>query len=273
MKAVQVGANLIGDRQPLGLVAGPCVIESESIVLRIAEKVRHVAESFHVPFIFKASYEKDNRSTADNYRGPGLEAGLRILEKVKAEIGVPILSDVHREADVEAAASVLDVLQVPAFLCQQTSLLLAMGRTGKVLNIKKGQFLSPDTMRSPVSKVLSTGNESILLTERGTTFGYDRLVVDMCAIPVMQALGFPVVFDATHTVRCYGTPSANPAGGKPQFIETLARAAVAAGCDAVFIETHPDPMRALCDASSMLPLEKLPSLVEGLVRVSETVRR
>ena len=273
MKTVNVKEICIGSGHPLILIAGPCVIENESDTIRIAEEIRRIVEPMGMPFIFKASYEKDNRSSADYYRGPGLDIGLRILERVKKDVGVPVLSDVHRETDVKAAASVLDVLQVPAFLCQQTSLLLAMGKTGKPLNIKKGQFLSPYTMKSPVEKVLSTGNHQILLTERGTTFGYDHLVSDMCSIPIMQNLGFPVAFDATHIVRCYGTPSSRPEGGKPQFIDSLARAGVAAGCDAIFIETHPDPMNALCDASSMLLLKQLGSLLEIILQLSRIVRK
>jgi len=273
MQTVAVKDVRIGAGSPLVLIAGPCVIESESITLSIAEEIRRVVEPRGIPYIFKASYEKDNRSSHEHYRGPGLEAGLRILEKVKEKIGVPVLSDVHRETDVQAAASVLDVLQVPAFLCQQTSLLLALGNSGKPLNVKKGQFLSPDAMKSTIEKIRSTGNQNILLTERGTTFGYDRLVCDMCSIPIMQSLGFPVVFDATHSVRRYGVPSSCPDGGAPQFIETLARAAVASGCDALFLETHPDPMKGLCDASSMLPLRQLSPLLEVLLPLSETVRR
>ena len=273
MRSITIRDISIGTGYPLALIAGPCVIENETITLQIAEKLCQVAETFSIPFIFKASYEKDNRSSHDYYRGPGLEAGLRILEKVTEKVGIPVLSDVHREVDVMAAASVLDILQVPAFLCQQTSLLLAMGKTGKPINVKKGQFLSPNTMRSPIDKILSTGNDKILLTERGTTFGYDRLISDMCSIPAMQDLGFPVVFDATHIVRCYGTPSASPEGGQPQFIETLARAGVAAGSNAIFIETHTNPMEALCDASSMLPLSKLSPLLEVLLPLSEIVRQ
>jgi len=273
MKIIKVKEICIGSGHPLTLIAGPCVIENESDTIRLAEKIRHITESLCIPFIFKASYEKDNRSSADYYRGPGLEVGLSILERVKKNVGVPILSDIHRETDVKAAASVLDVLQVPAFLCQQTSLLLAIGKTGKPLNIKKGQFLSPYTMKSPVEKILSTGNSQILLTERGTTFGYDRLVSDMCSVPIMQNLGFPVVFDVTHTVRCYGIPSSQPEGGKPQFINSLARAGVATGCDAIFIETHPEPMNALCDASSMLPLKELRGLLEILLELSRIVRK
>jgi len=273
MNTVNVDKICIGTGHPLTLIAGPCVIESESLTLRIAEEIRQIVEPLKVPYIFKASYEKDNRSSQEHYRGPGLDAGLRILENVKKKIGVPVLSDVHRQTDVAAAASVLDVLQVPAFLCQQTSLLLAMGSSGKPLNVKKGQFLAPQAMKGVIGKIRSTGNSSILLTERGTTFGYDRLVCDMCSIPLMQSLGCPVVFDATHSVRRYGVPSSSPDGGTPEFIETLARAAVASGCDAVFLETHPEPMTGLCDASSMLPLKQLSSLWKVLLVLSETVRQ
>ena len=273
MKTVNVKEIYIGSGYPLALIAGPCVIENELDTIKIAEEIRNIAEILNIPFIFKASYEKDNRSSADYFRGPGLEVGLRIMERVKKDVGVPVLSDVHRETDINAAASVLDILQVPAFLCQQTSLLLAMGKTGKPINIKKGQFLSPYTMKSPLKKVLSTGNSQVLLTERGTTFGYDRLVSDICSIPIMQNLGFPVVFDATHIIRCYGIPSSQPNGGKPEFIESLICAGVAAGCDAVFIETHPNPTNALCDASSMLPLKQLPDILEIILPLSRIVRK
>jgi 2-dehydro-3-deoxyphosphooctonate aldolase (KDO 8-P synthase) len=273
MNTVNVDQICIGTGHPLTLIAGPCVIESESLTLRIAEEIRRIVEPFQIPYLFKASYEKDNRSSQENYRGPGLDAGLRILEDVKKKVGVPVLSDVHRQTDVPAAAAVLDVLQVPAFLCQQTSLLLTMGSSGRPLNVKKGQFLAPQAMKGVIGKIRSTGNSNILLTERGTTFGYDRLVCDMCSIPIMQSLGCPVVFDATHSVRRYGVPSSSPDGGTPEFIETLARAAVASGCDALFLETHPEPMKGLCDASSMLPLKQLSRLLQVLLPLSETVRR
>ncbi len=272
MKTVIVRSIPIGEGHPLVLISGPCVIETEEIALRTAESLRKICEELDIPLIYKSSYEKDNRSTADNYRGPGLEKGLRILEKVRNSFDIPILSDVHREADIPAAAEVLDVLQIPAFLCQQTSLLIAAGETGKPVNVKKGQFLAPDGMKSPINKLLSTGNDQILLTERGTCFGYYQLVADMRAIPIMQSLGYPVIFDATHIIRIYGIPSRDPGGGQPVYVPTLVRAGVAAGCDALFLETHPCVEEALCDASSMIPLNRLKPLLRKAKALSELVR-
>ncbi len=272
MKEVRVGSIRIGSKLPLALIAGPCVLEDEDTLLSIAERLKKLTTEKSIPFIFKASYEKDNRSRADSYRGPGLEKGLRLLEKVKKEFGVPVISDVHRESDVEAAAEALDIVQIPAFLCQQTSLLLAAGSAGKPVNIKKGQFLSPYSMRLPVEKVASTGNTNILCTERGTSFGYDTLVADMCSIPIMKSLGYPVIFDATHIVRVYGVPSKDPKGGHREYVPYLVRAAVAAGCDGLFIETHCEPARGLCDAASMLPLEQLPQLIDQAAAIHELVK-
>ena len=272
MKTVWVRDVPIGKGRPLVLISGPCVIETEEIALRTAEALKTLCESLEIPLIYKSSFEKDNRSTAENYRGPGLEKGLRILEKVRDTFDLPVLSDVHRETDLPAAAEVLDVIQIPAFLCQQTSLLVAAGKTGKPINVKKGQFLAPDGMKSPINKLRSVGNDQILLTERGTCFGYYQLVADMRSIPIMQALGYPVVFDATHIVRIYGIPSKDPGGGQPGFVPTLVRAGVAAGCDALFIETHPCVEEALCDASSMIPLDRLKPLVRHAREMADLVR-
>lgn len=272
MKTVYVRAIPIGERHPLVLISGPCVIETEEIALKTAETLKKMCEELQIPLIYKSSFEKDNRSTAENYRGPGLERGLKILEKVKETFDIPVLSDVHRETDVPAAAEVLDVIQIPAFLCQQTSLLIAAGKTGKPINVKKGQFLAPDGMKSPINKLLSAGNDQILLTERGTCFGYYQLVADMRAIPIMQSLGYPVVFDATHIVRIYGVPSKDPQGGQPGFVPTLVYSGVAAGCNALFLETHPCVDEALCDASSMIPLDRLKPLLQRAKALSELVR-
>jgi 2-dehydro-3-deoxyphosphooctonate aldolase (KDO 8-P synthase) len=266
------GDVVIGPGRPLALMAGPCVIESEDLVLRVAERMAAAARRLGIPYIFKASYEKDNRSSEAFYRGPGLEKGLEILARVKDAVGVPIVSDVHREADVPAAAEVLDVVQIPAFLCQQTSLLLAAGRSGKPVQVKKGQFMAPENMKGAVGKILSTGNDRILLCERGTVFGYNNLVNDFTSIPLMQTTGCPVVYDATHSVRRYGIPSADPAGGRPHFVPHLVRCGVAAGSDALFMETHPDPPRALCDASSQYPLDGMEALLDQARRLSEIVR-
>lgn len=269
VRVVDVGGVRFGEKGVLALIAGPCVIEGEEITLRTAEKIRGIASRLGLPFVFKSSYRKDNRSSVENYEGPGLEEGLRILARVKSDVGVPVLSDVHTPAQVAPAAEVLDVLQIPAYLSQQTELLLAAARTGKPVNVKKGQFIAPEDMGNSVRKVESAGNHAILLTERGTCFGYRQLVVDMRSLAVLRGHGYPTIFDVTHSVRIYGRPSADPAGGTPEHIPLLARAGVAAGCDGLFLETHPEPARALCDASSQLPLARLEALLEGLLRIHE----
>ncbi len=241
-------------------------------MMKTAEKLAALARRLEIPLIFKSSYEKDNRSSADFYRGPGLDKGLEVLSRIKREIGLPVTSDVHRETDVPAAAEVLDLVQLPAYLCQQTGLVLAAGRSGRPVNVKKGQFLAPHNMSSAVGKLRSAGCESILLTERGSSFGYNRLVNDFISIPVMRELGCPVVYDATHSVRLYGTPSKDPRGGEPEFIPFLARAGVAAGCDVLFMETHPDPPRALCDAASQFPLPRMEWMLSQAKRLSEIIR-
>ncbi|MBC7186749.1 MAG: 3-deoxy-8-phosphooctulonate synthase [Calditrichaeota bacterium] len=272
MRTVTIGDISIGPGRPLALIAGPCVIESEELVLRTAAEVQKIARRVGMPFIFKSSYLKDNRSSANSYQGPGLEKGLRILQKVKEEIGVPVLSDIHDQHEAEPAAEVLDVIQIPAYLSMQTSLTLAAARTGKALNIKKGQFLDPTDMKHVIGKVEGVGNHNILLTERGTFFGYHNLVVDFRSFAIMRGLGYPVVFDPTHAIRVYGVPSSDPAGGRPEFVPGLARAAVAAGCEAVFIETHPNCREALCDAASMWPLDRLERLLIHLRRMDELRR-
>ena len=267
MNEVRVGEIRIGRGHPLVVVAGPCVIESEENVLETAKEMKRICKGLNIPYIFKASYEKDNRGSEKAYRGPGLREGLRILARVKGELGVPVLSDIHRMEDVDLAKEVLDVLQVPAFLCQQTSLLLKVGGAGKAVNVKKGQFLAPESMAGAVKKIQSTGNRQVLLTERGTCFGYNKLISDFCSIPVMQEIGCPVIFDATHVIRNYGIPSEDPRGASPQFVPHLSRAAVAAGCNGLFLETHPEPRHALCDASSMIPLREM----EGLLRQTKLI--
>jgi len=272
VKTVYIRSIPIGDGYPLVLISGPCVIETEEIAMETAEALMEICGELQIPLIYKSSFEKDNRSTAENYRGPGLEKGLRILQKVKETFDVPVISDVHRETDIPPAADVLDIIQIPAFLCQQTSLLIAAGKTQKPINVKKGQFLAPNGMKSPINKLLSTGNDKILLTERGTCFGYYQLVADMRAIPIMKSLGFPVVFDATHIVRIYGVPSKDPGGGEPGFVPTLIYSGIAAGCNALFLETHPCVDEALCDASSMIPLDQLKPLLKRAKALSELVR-
>lgn len=269
-KAVKVRDILVGNGS-LTLIAGPCVLEERDVVLTIAEELKTICCALEIPLIFKSSYLKDNRTTALSYRGPGLDKGLRLLEEVRNSFEVPVISDIHSEAEAQPAADVLDVLQIPAFLCRQTSLLLAAGKTGKPVNIKKGQFLSPEAMSSPIGKIESTGNNNIILTERGSCFGYNRLVVDICSIPIMKKSGYPVFIDATHAVRNYEKPSASQDGGYPEFIPALVYAGTAAGCDGLFIETHKNPADAKCDASSMLPLSRLKKILITARKIHETI--
>jgi 2-dehydro-3-deoxyphosphooctonate aldolase (KDO 8-P synthase) len=258
-------------RRQLGLIGGPCVIESETLCLRVAESLAKVTRRLGLPFVFKASFDKANRSSLRSYRGPGVDEGLRILARVRAEVGVPVLTDVHTEAQVAAVAEVVDVLQIPAFLCRQTDLLVAAARTGRIVNVKKGQFLAPADMGNVVRKFTEAGGRKLLLTERGTTFGYHNLVADMRAIPVLAGFGFPVIFDATHSVQLPGA-GRECSGGEREFAPVLARAAVAAGADGVFIETHPDPDHALSDGPNMIPLAAMPRLLATLVRLREARR-
>jgi 2-dehydro-3-deoxyphosphooctonate aldolase (KDO 8-P synthase) len=261
----RIGPNELGPGRPLLLIAGPCVIESAEHTLRLAASLADVAARVGLPFVFKASFDKANRTSVHSYRGPGLDAGLAILGRVRDTLGVPVLSDVHEPAQAAPAGAVLDCLQVPAFLCRQTDLLLACGRTGKCVNVKKGQFLAPEKMRLAAEKVRETGNGNVLLTDRGTTFGYERLVSDMTGLQVMRAFA-PVCFDATHSVQ-YPGAAGSVTGGQREFIPLLARAAVAAGVDALFMEVHDDPPRALSDAATVWPLADLERLLVSLVRI------
>ncbi len=273
MNDVRIGDVVVGDGKPLTLISGPCVLEDVELALRIAETLKRETAKRGFQYVFKSSYEKDNRGKPTGYSGPGLEKGLEHLARIRREIGVPVLSDVHRETDVAVAAEVLDVLQIPAFLCQQTSLVLKVGEAGKPVNVKKGQFLAPEDMKSAVDKLHHTGNRQVLLTDRGTCFGYHRLVFDVRGVQIMKTLGCPVVVDPTHIVRIYGRPSSDPAGGEPQFAHVLARAGVAAGANALFIETHPDPFKAACDAASMIRLDdQLPELLDQVRPLAEAVR-
>jgi 2-dehydro-3-deoxyphosphooctonate aldolase (KDO 8-P synthase) len=256
--------------QELALIAGPCVLENRDLALKIAETCLALCRKLELPYIFKASFDKANRSSIDSYRGPGLEPGLAMLAAVKETLKIPVTTDIHLPEQVAPVSEVVDIIQIPAFLCRQTDLLLAAGRSRRVVNIKKGQFLAPQDMRTVVDKVLSTGNRRILLTERGTTFGYHNLVVDFRSLPQMAAAGFPVVFDATHSVQL---PAAlgRSSGGDRAMIPTLAAAAVAAGADAVFLEVHPDPDRALCDGANSLPLAELEPLLKRLKAIRQAV--
>jgi len=266
-----IGKIRVGGNAPLFLIAGPCVIESEAHAMGLAERLSALASELGIPLIFKASYDKANRSSLSSYRGPGLEEGLRILGAIRKRTGLPILTDVHDVSQVARAAEVCDVLQIPAFLSRQTDLLLAAGRSGRAVAIKKGQFLSPWDMGNAAEKVASTGNQKIILIERGTSFGYHNLVVDMRGFAIMRKLGYPVVFDVSHAVQLPGGEG-KWSGGQPEFIEPLARAAVAAGVDGVFLEIHDDPARALSDGANALPLGQLRPLVEKLLRLAALAR-
>ena len=272
-REVAVGPGVtIGGGRPLVLIGGPCAIESEEHALMTAERLVAIAAGRRVPFIYKSSYDKANRSSVNGYRGPGLVEGLRILRTVRERLGVPVLSDVHQVSEVDAAAEVLDVIQIPAFLCRQTDLLLAAAATGKPVNVKKGQFVAPRDMRNVVDKILSKGNESILLTERGASFGYNNLVVDLRGLQIMRELGYPVVFDATHSVQLPGG-AGDRSSGERQYVQGLARAAVAFGIDALFMEMHEDPDRTLpdgrplSDGPNMLRIDDLPRLLDQLLPI------
>lgn len=261
---MQVGDIACGSEQ-LFLISGPCVIEEESVMLRTAETLARVSEKLKLPVIYKSSFTKDNRSSVDFYQGPGLDEGLRSLQRIKQEFGFPLLTDIHNPQQAAPVAEVCDVLQIPAYLCMQTSLILEAAKTGAVINIKHGQFLAPDNMIKPVEKARSVGNDKIILTERGYTFGYNDLVVDPRAFYLMRQTGYPLVFDITHAIRKYGIPSADPRGGNRPVMPTIARAGVAAGVDGVFIETHPDPAKALCDAASQLSMHDLEEFLKPLL--------
>ena len=271
-KLVTIGPIAVGNRAPLAVIAGPCVIESKDAALRHAAALKQRADRAGVPYIFKASYDKANRSSVSSFRGPGLEKGLEILAKVRDEIGVPILTDVHEIDQITAVKEVADVLQIPAFLCRQTDFVLAVARSGRVVNVKKGQFLAPWDMRNVIEKILTTGNEQILVTERGASFGYNNLVSDMRSLVVLRELGYPVVFDATHSLQLPGGLG-SASGGERKFIPALARAGVAVGVDALFMEVHEDPDRALSDGPNSLKLEDFESLLETVKQLDALVKR
>jgi 2-dehydro-3-deoxyphosphooctonate aldolase (KDO 8-P synthase) len=271
VQAVQIGGVRLGGGAPLTLIAGPCVIESDAHALKMAEAIAEIAGRHRIPLVFKASYDKANRTSVRSYRGPGLDAGLRILSAVKRRTGLPILTDVHEAAQASPAAEVADVLQIPAFLSRQTDLLVAAARTGRAVNIKKGQFLAPDDMRHAIAKVTAEGNGNVIVTERGVSFGYHNLVVDMRAFPILRGLGYPVVFDVTHSLQLPGAGEGVTAG-QAEFIEPLASAGVAAGVDGVFLEVHDDPATAKSDAPNALPLARLDALLARLLRIDAAVR-
>lgn len=256
----------------LFLIAGPCVIEEESLMMRTAERLKGITQRLGIPLIFKSSFSKDNRSSLEYYQGPGMEAGLRLLEKVKRQFDLPILTDIHYPYQAAPAAEVCDVIQIPAYLCMQSELVVAAAKTGAVVNIKHGQFLAPENMAKPVKKIEDSGNDRIIVTERGYTFGYNDLVVDPRSFYLLNQIGYPVVFDAGHSIRKYGIPSKDPRGSARQFLTTLARSAVAAGVDGFFIEAHPNPPEALCDAASQYALEDLESFMRPLIDIHNLVR-
>jgi len=267
---ISVGSLRLGGNS-LFLVAGPCVIESESHARMMAERVAKIAAEAGVPYVFKASFDKANRSSANSFRGPGLQEGLRILGKIKTDLKLTILTDIHESTQAAPVAEVADILQIPAFLARQTDLLVAAGKTGRTVNIKKPQFVSPWDMKNAVEKVESTGNKQIILTERGASFGYQNLVVDFRSFPVLQKYGYPVVFDVTHSVQLPGGQG-HASGGQPEFIQTLARAGVAAGVDGIFLETHDNPSKALSDGPNALPLDQLAGLLSQLKQISALVK-
>jgi 2-dehydro-3-deoxyphosphooctonate aldolase (KDO 8-P synthase) len=270
-REISIGNVRIGGNQPLFLIAGPCVIESEGHALMMAERLAEICVHANVPFVFKASYDKANRSSEQSYRGPGLAEGLRILKKIKDRFGVPILTDIHEASQASSVAEIADVLQIPAFLSRQTDLLVAAGKTGRAVNLKKGQFLSPWEMANAVEKVAKTGNDNIFLTERGASFGYQNLVVDMRSFPIMRKTGCPVVFDVTHSVQLPGG-AGKSSGGQPEFIEPLARGGAAVGVDGIFLEVHENPAKALSDGTNALPLAELPPLLGKLKQIAALVR-
>lgn len=268
---MQLGQNIVGIDQPFFLIAGPCVIESEALVMEVAETLKKLTSALKIPYIFKASFDKANRSSHDSFRGPGIDAGLKILEKVKREVGVMVLTDVHEDTPIEEVASVVDVLQTPAFLCRQTNYIQRVARCGLPVNIKKGQFLSPWDMKHVVSKAKATGNDSIMVCERGTTFGYNNLVSDMRSLAVMRESGCPVVFDATHSVQLPGGQG-TVSGGQREFVPVLARAAMAVGIAGIFMETHPNPRLAKSDGPNSWPLSKMGELLQQLKAIDSLAK-
>jgi len=265
---VDIGPFRVGAAHRHFLIAGPCVIENEPLVLETAHRIAEIARALNIPYIFKSSYDKANRTSLSSFRGPGLTEGLAILKKVKEQVGVPVLTDVHSVEEAARAGEAVDVLQIPAFLCRQTDLLVAAAKTGRVVNVKKGQFLSPRDMANVVAKLEESGTRRILLTERGSSFGYNNLVVDMRALPIMRTFGYPVVFDATHSVQLPGG-GGTASSGQREFVAPLACAAAAAGCDGFFMEVHPDPDHAPSDGPNMVPLHDLKRLLERLMRICQ----
>jgi 2-dehydro-3-deoxyphosphooctonate aldolase (KDO 8-P synthase) len=270
-KIVKVGNISIGRQNNIALIAGPCVIESEDLVLRVAEKLKRITERIGIKYIFKSSYDKANRTSIQSFRGLGLEEGLRILEKVKKEVEVPVLTDIHLPEEAKQVAEVVDIIQIPAFLCRQTDLLVAAAETKKPINIKKGQFLAPWDMENVVNKIVTAGNNNIMLCERGTSFGYNNLVVDMTGLVEMKKIGYPIVFDGTHSVQKPGGKGTST-GGNREYVKYLSRAAAAIGINALFLETHPEPDKALSDGPNMVPLDEIEQLLSEVKQIDDFVK-
>nr|WP_218669581.1 3-deoxy-8-phosphooctulonate synthase [Paraliobacillus ryukyuensis] len=264
-------STVFGNNRPFVLIAGPCVIESEDQIMETAEKLKEITDKLNIPFVFKASFDKANRSSIHSYRGPGLNDGIEVLRKVKEKYNVPVTSDIHEPSQVEKAAEVLDILQIPAFLCRQTDLLVAAAQSNKIINVKKGQFLAPNDMKNVVTKLHESNNENVLLTERGSTFGYNNLVVDMRSLIIMRELGVPVVFDATHSVQIPGG-NGTSTGGNREFVPYLSRAAAAVGVDAIFMEVHPNPDEAMSDGPNMVKLDELEEVLSGIQAIDRSVK-
>lgn len=271
MKQLKLNNFTIGDRAGFVLIAGPCVLENETAAMEIAFYLKQLTSKLQIPFVFKASYDKANRTSINAYRGPGIDEGLKILKNIKEKIGVPILSDVHRFEEIEAAAGVLDIMQVPAFLCRQTDFIVEIAKKANIINVKKGQFLAPWDVANIIAKIKAAGNENILITERGASFGYNNLVFDVRALPIMRAMGYPVIFDATHSVQLPGGAGTS-SGGQREMVPYLARAAVAAGVDGIFMEVHPDPEKALCDGANSIYLDSLGEMLTTLKKIENAVR-
>jgi len=269
---VKIGPVTVGGGAPLVLIAGPCVIESEALTMKTAEALKKTAEDAGISLIFKSSYDKANRSSYSSFRGPGLKAGLKILQRVREELSLPVVSDVHVQEEIHQAAEVLDVLQIPAFLCRQTDFVMQVARAGRPVNVKKGQFMAPWDMKNVVEKIRHAGNQRVMITERGTIFGYNNLVADMRALPILRGFDVPVIFDGTHSVQLPGGQGTS-SGGQREFVPFLTRAAVAAGVDGIFLEVHPEPDKALSDGPNMLPLKDLPDLLSQVKEIDDMIRR
>jgi len=270
MPSVKIGEIKIGRKNPLVLIAGPCVIESERMCLETAKRIKEMAHKLGIPYIFKSSFDKANRLSIDSYRGPGIKRGLEVLNKVKQKLKVPILSDIHCQKEINEAAKVLDIIQIPAFLCRQTDIVVAAAKTGRVINIKKGQFLAPWDILPIIRKIESVGNKKILLTERGVCFGYNNLVSDFRSLMIMRDFGYPVIYDATHSIQLPGGRGTS-SGGQREFVEGLSRAAVAFGCDGIFLEAHPDPDKACCDGPNMINLKSLENLLKQVKKIEKAL--